>query len=112
MKKSITKLRDALLNSKLAIPLLILIGQQRSSIIFNTESVHLKLIGDLYDKCQETFLQYTEFLATSMSPQTYTSIVPSVLEFCTKFQLEPETAFHAVRPLLPLLYVCLVIYNS
>lgn len=46
-------MKDNLVNTKLAIPLLVLIAQQRSSIIFKTESSHLKLIGDLYDKVRE-----------------------------------------------------------
>jgi THO complex subunit 2 len=44
------KLRDALINSDLAVPLSILIAQQRGSILYKTATNHLYLIGDLYDK--------------------------------------------------------------
>lgn len=52
LKKPGTKLKDALMNNKLALPLLILIAQQRGNIIFHTDTSHLKLLGDLYDKVQ------------------------------------------------------------
>lgn len=50
LKRPSLRLRDTLVNGKLAIPLLLLIAQQRSSIVFKNTSAHLKLIGDLYDK--------------------------------------------------------------
>eukprot|EP00899_Mesostigma_viride_P021065 jgi/Mesvir1/28960/Mv17737-RA.1 len=46
----------------LALPLLILIAQNRLSIVYDADHPHVKLVGELYDKCQETFLQFTEFL--------------------------------------------------
>ncbi len=50
LKKAITRLRDALIFTDLAIPLFILIAQQRGTIIYKTNTEHLKLVGDLYDK--------------------------------------------------------------
>jgi len=39
---------------QLALPLLIMLAQQRRYIAAQTDSPHLKLIAELYDKCQET----------------------------------------------------------
>lgn len=47
-KKPVMKLRDALAQNKLAFPLMVLIEQQKASIVHNTEIPHLKLLGDLY----------------------------------------------------------------
>ena len=43
----------------LALPLLLLVAQQRHVIATQTESRHVKLIVEMYDKCQETAKQYT-----------------------------------------------------
>jgi THO complex subunit 2 len=50
LKRSTNKLKDTLLNNKLALPLMILIAQQRSAIIFKGDSQLLKMVGDMYDK--------------------------------------------------------------
>jgi hypothetical protein len=47
-KKPVLKLRDALVQNKLAFPILVLIEQQKYNIVFGTETSHLKLLGDLY----------------------------------------------------------------
>lgn len=39
---------------KLTMPLFIMLAQQRRFIATSTDSPHLKLIAELYDKCQET----------------------------------------------------------
>ena len=48
--------------SHLALPLMILIGQQRNVIATQTIGRHVKLISEMYDKCQEACKQYTLFL--------------------------------------------------
>lgn len=50
-KRSSVRLKEALLEHELAVPLLLLMAQQRSSVVYNqTESPHLKLVGKLYDQ--------------------------------------------------------------
>ena len=56
-KKSSNRLKDTLLENELAIPLCLLMAQQRSGIVFTATSGqiegdkrHLKLIGKLYDQ--------------------------------------------------------------
>ena len=49
-------------------PLLILLCQQKRLITLQTGYSHLKLVAELYDSCQETLLQYIEFLQTAIPP--------------------------------------------
>ena len=42
---------------KLAVALFVMLAQQRRYIATATDSRHLKLIAELYDKCQETLYQ-------------------------------------------------------
>lgn len=39
-------------------PLFLLISQQRAASVFNTQSNHLKMLGELYDRCHETLEQF------------------------------------------------------
>lgn len=56
-KKSSMRLKDSLLDNNLAMPLCILMAQQRNCILFQEqEHSHLKLIGKLYD--QVTYFQF------------------------------------------------------
>ena len=59
-KKSSQRLREALVEFDLAIPLCILMAHQRNAIVFQ-ESVggedrrHIKLVGKLYDQVSDVF---------------------------------------------------------
>jgi hypothetical protein len=57
-------LRDTLLSSETAVPLLLLIAQIRSRILFNTDTPQLKLISHLFDTAQDVLMQFTDFLGT------------------------------------------------
>lgn len=59
-KRSSIRLKEALLENNLAIPLLLLMAQQRSSVVYNqTESPHLKLVGKLYDQVSGDLMHLT-----------------------------------------------------
>lgn len=83
-----------------ALPLLLLIAQQLSSMVFGSkmEDQNLKLVGDLYDKCTETLTQFTAFLTRHVKPDDYVSRIPAVKELCETFKLPPRVAFHLRRP--------------
>jgi hypothetical protein len=49
--------QNACAQDGLALPLLVMLAQQRQHIAAATDSPHLKLIAELYDKCQETLYQ-------------------------------------------------------
>lgn len=50
-KKSSQRLKDALLDHELALPLCLLMAQQRNGVVFSEGGEkHLKLVGKLYDQ--------------------------------------------------------------
>ena len=56
-KKSSQRLRDALIEGKLTIPLCLLIAQQRNGIVFVEDTTrHLKLVGKIFD--QVNYIQF------------------------------------------------------
>jgi hypothetical protein len=61
-KRAITVLRDELINSGTALPLLLFIAQVRTKTLYETETKELKLISYLYDTCQDVLMQFTHFL--------------------------------------------------
>ena len=53
-RRSSLRLKDALLEANLAMPLCMLMAQQRNCILFKEqEHSHLKLVGKLYDQVSE-----------------------------------------------------------
>ena len=72
-KKSSQRLKDALIDNNLAVPLCLLMAQQRNCVVYQeTENSHLKLVGILFDQCQDTLVQFGQFLATNLSIDDYT----------------------------------------
>ncbi|KAK9917111.1 hypothetical protein WJX75_001006 [Coccomyxa subellipsoidea] len=90
----------ALQNDKLLLPLYVMLAQQRRYIAVSTDSPHLKLIAELYDKCQETLFLYTEFLSTALPPAERAALLPSISELVLQYGVDFEVAFQAHRPLI------------
>jgi len=61
-KRAMTILREELINSGAALPLLLFIAQVRTKTLYETETKELKLISYLYDTCQDVLMQFTDFL--------------------------------------------------
>lgn len=58
-KKSSQRLKDALLDHDLALPLCLLMAQQRNGVIFQEGGEkHLKLVGKLYDQASRNTCVY------------------------------------------------------
>lgn len=58
-KKSSQRLKDALLDHDLALPLCLLMAQQRNGVIFQEGGEkHLKLVGKLYDQASKNVSIY------------------------------------------------------
>ncbi|KAG0583882.1 hypothetical protein KC19_3G168800 [Ceratodon purpureus] len=106
LMKSTNRLRDALLSKdepKLAVPLLLLIAQQRSYVVVNAEASYIKVVSEQFDRCHGTFLQYVEFLLSAISPlAAYAQLIPSLQDLVQKYHLEVEVAFHIYRPIMRL----------
>uniref|UniRef100_T1IQC9 THO complex subunit 2 n=1 Tax=Strigamia maritima TaxID=126957 RepID=T1IQC9_STRMM len=99
-KKSSQRLKDALLEQDLAIPLCILMAQQRNCVIYKEqESCHVKLVGKLYDQCQDTLVQFGSFLSTNLTMEDYTNRLPSVNELMANDHVMSDVAFFLARPL-------------
>ncbi|ETS61330.1 hypothetical protein PaG_04350 [Moesziomyces aphidis] len=101
-RRSGQRLLHALVESKLSVPLLILVAQQRQACIHLVpeSEAHLKYLGNLYDSCQEVLLQYVEFLFNHLDTAEYASLVPSLQHLCVRFGIEPAIAFYIARPKL------------
>ena len=70
-------------------PLFLLIAQQRSACAYTTDTPHLKMLGELYDRCQETLEQFQTFLAQTLTPAEYAATLPPVGELCDKLGGQP-----------------------
>ena len=102
-KKSSTRLKEALQKHSLMVPLFMLIAQQRSACIFLNDTHHLKMLGEIYDRCQDTLEQFQTFAGQNVTPVEYAAMLPTVGELCATYQLEPEVAFFIARPALHLI---------
>ncbi|XP_043913221.1 THO complex subunit 2-like [Protopterus annectens] len=99
-KKSSQRLKDALLEHDLALPLCLLMAQQRHGVIFHEGGEkHLKLVGKLYDQCHDTLVQFGVFLASNLSTEDYIKQVPSVDVLCNQFHTPHDAAFFLSRPM-------------
>eukprot|EP00966_Prymnesium_polylepis_P040867 948396-Prymnesium_polylepis.1 len=67
-KRSSSRLKDALVKHSLVVPLFLLIAQQRGACIFSMDTPHLKMLGELYDRCQATLEMYQAFMAQTLTP--------------------------------------------
>jgi THO complex subunit 2 len=114
------RLMQGLMKADLALPLLILIAQQREFCIETVDKneEHLKHISNLYDEvrlgpcvsmihslrttqfqCQAALFQYVEFLLSAFGTE-YAGLLPPLEELCNKLKIQPDIAFHIWRPAL------------
>ncbi|KAG8176346.1 hypothetical protein JTE90_003307 [Oedothorax gibbosus] len=101
VKKSSQRLKDSLLEQDLAIPLCLLMAQQRNCILFQeAENSHIKLVGKLYDQCQDTLVQYGSFLANSLNMEDYANRLPPVSVLLSEYSIQADVAFYLSRPSL------------
>lgn len=82
-------------------PLCILIAQQRNCIVYvDQDHSHLKLIGKLYDQCQETLVQYGSFLSSNLSMDDYIGGLPSLDQLIQEYSLSSDIAFFLIRSMI------------
>ncbi|XP_057353480.1 THO complex subunit 2-like [Manis pentadactyla] len=99
-KKSSQRLKDALLDHDLILPLYLLMAQHRNGVIFQEGGEkHLKLVGKLYDQCHDTLVQFGGFLASNLSTEDYIKRVPSIDVLCNEFHTPYDAAFFLSRPM-------------
>jgi THO complex subunit 2 len=85
----------------LILPLCILLSQERDYIVFadKDEGRHLKLTGSLYDQCQDSLVQFSQFLSTTLTTEEYIHIFPKIDELVTMYHVSPDVAFFLSRPM-------------
>ncbi|XP_030637187.1 THO complex subunit 2 [Chanos chanos] len=100
MKKPSQRLKEALLEHDLALPLCLLMAQQRHGVVFSeSQHKHLKLVGKLYDQCHDTLVQFGGFLASNLSTDDYVRRVPSIDVLCKLYHTPHDAAFFLSRPM-------------
>ena len=93
----------ALDSSGLALPMLVLIGQQITGCLFTKEAMRnerVKFSSWLHRQCQHTLLIFVDFLWRRMPGAEYTKKLPSPLDMVKKLQIEPTLALLMMRPAL------------
>ncbi|KAL5460622.1 hypothetical protein EMCRGX_G034079 [Ephydatia muelleri] len=100
-KKSSQRLREALVDTDLSLPLCLLMAQQRDCIVYKEASNrHLKLVCNLLDHCMDTFVQFGLFLSTHLSVDEYSKWVPSLTVLGQEYHIPPDAVFFMLRPLV------------
>lgn len=99
LKKGGARLLRALQESRLALPLLVLMAQQRQTSVF-VEEGHVKALGAAFDACSAVLFQYVFFLVTAMDAAAYAELVPDVAELALRFGVDWAVAWHVARPKL------------
>jgi hypothetical protein len=78
MQRLLRALRTGSVEQQLAVPMLVLLAQQRKLITLQPPSTHLKLVAELYDKCHEITLQYAELLRHALPRADYAALLPGI----------------------------------
>ncbi|EFN80499.1 THO complex subunit 2 [Harpegnathos saltator] len=99
-KKSSMRLKDALAEHDLAVALCLLMAQQKHCVVYReTDKSHLKLVGKLYDQCQDTLVQFGTFLGSTMTVDEYVRRLPSIHSMLQDNHIHSDVAFFLARPM-------------
>eukprot|EP01090_Pellita_catalonica_P020104 TRINITY_DN7027_c0_g1_i1.p1 TRINITY_DN7027_c0_g1~~TRINITY_DN7027_c0_g1_i1.p1 ORF type:complete len:348 (-),score=62.52 TRINITY_DN7027_c0_g1_i1:789-1832(-) len=99
LSKPTSKFRIALESSGITVPLFILMAQRRSTIVRDTTTSHLKVAGDLVDKCHGTLVQYTNFLNSHIPAGEIAKQLRSPYDLQGKYRLDTAVSFSVLRNL-------------
>jgi THO complex subunit 2 len=119
-KKSSLRLKEALASNDLAVALCLLTAQQKHCVIYReTSDSHPKLVGKLYDQCQDTLVQFGNFLGKQLrqfkliksnsiivafsgstySVEEYVERLPSIHSMLQEYHIHSDVAFFLARPM-------------
>ncbi|XP_052852887.1 THO complex subunit 2 [Drosophila gunungcola] len=100
-KKSSNRLKEALANNDLAVAICLLMAQQKHCVIYRETAAHshLKLVGHLYDQCQDTLVQFGTFLGSTYSVDEYVERLPSIITMLREYHINTDVAFFLARPM-------------
>ena len=100
-KKSSLRLKEAMVDHDLIVTLCLLIAQQKYCVVYcENENSHLKLIGKLFDHCQDTLVQFGNFLGSTLSVDEYVSRLPPIHDMLLEYHIHMDVAFFLARPML------------
>jgi THO complex subunit 2 len=114
-------------SAPLALPMMVLIAQQRDHLVYHTQTKHIKLIGYLTDQCQMILGQFLDFQQQHLEPHVAAeakkgldkghggggdggdsgdshALVPS-LDILRQWHVPPEIAYHIHRKRLGAMFV-------
>jgi THO complex subunit 2 len=93
--KSSKRLIQALVDSKLAVQLLLHLAQYRQAAIFQVpeDEAHIKFLSTVVDDSHQTLIQYLDLLWSNLDPSTFDAIVPSIPELISTYGLDASLAF-------------------
>ncbi|XP_011049684.1 PREDICTED: THO complex subunit 2 [Acromyrmex echinatior] len=99
-KKSSQRLKETLAEQDLAVTLCLLMAQQKHCVVYReTDKSHLKLVGKLYDQCQDTLVQFGTFLGSTMTVDEYVERLPSIHSMLQDNHIHADVAFFLARPM-------------
>lgn len=101
-KKGAQRLWSTLHSSGLALPLLILLAQQRQACVFGApdEEAHIKALGSTFDTCAHILFQYLEFLVQTLEPAELSALLPPPDMLISRFGIDTPVAFAITRAAL------------
>lgn len=100
--KGTHRLGRTLIDTKLALPILVQISQQRQACVFKARDAHLKSIASLYDATHGVLFQYLDLLSSSAAIplEDYRAMLPPITELVTSYGMTPAIAMQVLRPML------------
>ncbi|EPQ59661.1 hypothetical protein GLOTRDRAFT_136479 [Gloeophyllum trabeum ATCC 11539] len=100
--KGPVRLARALLDSGLALPLLIQVAQLRQSCVFTGKDTHLKALAGLFDATHGVFLQYLELLSSPsvIEAHEYEKLIPALAELAQTYGIRVPVCMQIIRPIL------------
>jgi THO complex subunit 2 len=82
------------------VTLCLLTAQQKHCVIYReTSDSHPKLVGKLYDQCQDTLVQFGNFLGSTYSVEEYVDRLPSIHSMLQEYHIHSDVAFFLARPM-------------
>ena len=101
-KRATFLLVDALSRHGLLVPLYALLSTEKDGIVYDTEYEHVRLVGELHDKCNDVLLAYTDMLDAQLSDAEYARLWPSLHDLLTVYSLTVADTMHVLRRVIHL----------
>eukprot|EP01134_Creolimax_fragrantissima_P006993 CFRG6993T1 len=105
--KPTIRLMDALRNTRLVLPLIVLIERRKRDLFQTKRSMKMggKIIeaadaGVLYDQCQDSLCQLIEFVQRYLSDEDYSKLIPPFRVLVEEYGLSLELCFYLHRPII------------